>query len=190
MKAPDRDQFDDWLDNALRQYGNAEPRIGLESRIFANIALRGKHARFRYSYAWLLAGATAGALLIGLWLGIWHRPFGAPQKVAGQQTARNAATQAGPKIIPAVRHRHRGTKLRRRREANGIRAVELAGAPSLEQFPSPRPLSQQEVLLAKYAQHFPAEAALIAQQQDKFRQEIEQAEQEINASRSSEPQER
>jgi sugar-specific transcriptional regulator TrmB len=46
-------------------------------------------------------------------------------------------------------------------------------------------------LLARYVQHFPAEAVLIAQRQDKFQQEIEQAEQEMkNISRSSERQER
>jgi hypothetical protein len=54
----------------------------------------------------------------------------------------------------------------------------------LEQFPSPRPLSQEEVILARYAQHFPTEAVLIAQQQDKFQQEIEQAEQEAKNSSS------
>jgi hypothetical protein len=191
VKAPDRDHFDDWLDKALRQYGNAEPRIGLENRIFANMALRGKHARFRYSYAWVLAGATAGAFLIGLWLGIWHRPLGAPQKVTGQQTAGNVATQAGPKIIPAARREKRVAQLPSRKKGHGVGAVELAGAPRLEQFPSPRPLSQQEVLLARYARQFPTEAVLIAQRQDKFQQEIEQAEQEMkNISRSSERQER
>ena len=150
---------------------------------------RGKHTPFRYLYAWLLTGATAVALVIGLWIAISSRPLAAPQKVA-RQTAGSVTTQPGGKIIPAARRRHRATKLRRRRKVNGAGTVQLAAAPRLEQFPSPRPLSQQEVLLAKYAQHFPAEAAVIAQQQDKFQQEIEQAEQEINASRSSERQER
>jgi hypothetical protein len=187
MKAPDRDRFDDWLDKALRQYGNAEPRIGLENRIFANMEGRGKHTPFRYSYAWLLAGATAGALLIGLWLGIWHRPLEAPQKVAGQQTAGNIGTQPVIKIIPAARPEKRVAQLPPRKKGDGVGAVKLAGVPRLKQFPSPRPLSQQELLLARYAQHFPKEAVLIAQRQDKFRQEIEQAEQEIkNTSRSSE----
>jgi hypothetical protein len=61
----------------------------------------------------------------------------------------------------------------------------------LDHFPSPRPLSREEVLLARYAQHFPKEAVLIAQQQDKFQQEIEQAEQEgKNGSSDSQHQER
>jgi len=43
------------------------------------------------------------------------------------------------------------------------------------------------VLLTQYAERFPAEARLIAQQQDKFQQEIQQAEQEMkNASPDSE----
>ena len=35
------------------------------------------------------------------------------------------------------------------------------------------------MLLTHYAEHFPAEARLIAEQQDKFQQEIQQAEQEM-----------
>jgi hypothetical protein len=47
------------------------------------------------------------------------------------------------------------------------------------------------VLLTKYAERFPTEARLIAQEQDKFQQEIQQAEQEMkNASRDSAQEER
>jgi hypothetical protein len=151
----------------------------------------GKHTLFRHSYGWLLAGASAAALLIGLWLGVWHRPLGTPQKATDQQIAGNVRTRPAPKIIPAPRPRHRGTKLPLRKQDNGASGIELARGPRLDHFPSPRPLSQQEVLLARYAQHFPTEAVLIAQQQDKFQQGIEQAEQEAkNASSDSQHQER
>jgi xanthosine utilization system XapX-like protein len=189
MKAHDRDHLDDWLDNALRQYGNAEPRIGLESRILANMEAAGKRALLGCSYGWLLAATSAAALLIGIWFGIWHRPQSAPKAQPILKIAGDVGKQIGSKIIPAARGRHKG--MQRRRQVNEASTVELAGAPKLEQFPSPRPLSQQEILLARYVQHFPTEAVLIAQRQGEFQQEIEQAEQEMKTiSRSSERQER
>jgi hypothetical protein len=43
--------------------------------------------------------------------------------------------------------------------------VQEAAEPKLDQFPSPRPLSKQEELLARYAREHPQEANLIAQAQ-------------------------
>jgi len=187
MKTRDRDRLDEWLDKALQQYGNAEPRIGLESRILANMEAAGKRALFGYSYGWLLAAATTATVLIGLWLGVWHRPLEITKKGPTTQIAGGVGKQMGPKIAPAARPRHIGTKLPLLRHPNAAAAVESARGPRLEQFPSPRPPSKQEVLLTQYAEHFPAEARLIAQQQDKFQQEIQQAEQEMkNASPDSE----
>ena len=189
MKAHDRDHLDEWLDKALQQYGNAEPRLGLESRILANMEAARESGVFGRPFGWLFAAASLAAVLIAIWLGIWHRPLAVPQRVAGQQAAANAVPPSGVQTIPAARPRHRG--MQRRRQVNGASTVELAGGPKLEQFPSPRPLSEQEILLARYVQHFPAEAVLIAQRQGEFQQEIQQAEQEMKTiSRSSERQER
>ena len=79
--------------------------------------------------------------------------------------------------VPAARPTHNGAKLPPRRQTNVAAGVESARGPRLEQFPSPRSPSEQEVLLTQYAERFPAEARLVAQQQDKFQQEIQQAEQ-------------
>jgi hypothetical protein len=38
----------------------------------------------------------------------------------------------------------------------------------LEQFPSPRPLSEQEIMLARFVEQFPREAAMIARAQTKL----------------------
>ena len=51
--------------------------------------------------------------------------------------------------------------------------------PRLQEFPSPRPLSQQEVVVAEYVQNFPEEAKLISQQQQKFDEEVRKAQQQI-----------
>jgi hypothetical protein len=187
METRDRDHLDEWLDKALQQYGNAEPRIGIESRILANMEAAGKRPLFGYSYGWLLAAASTATVLVGIWFEVWHRPLTATKKEPAPQFAGDVATQMGPKITPAVRPRHIGTKMPLLRHPNAAADVESARGPRLEQFPSPRPPSEQEVLLTRYAERFPAEARLVAQQQDKFQQEIQQAEQEMkNASPDSE----
>jgi hypothetical protein len=52
--------------------------------------------------------------------------------------------------------------------------IEAVGAsPRLDQFPSQRPLSEQEQLLKTYVSRFPKEAALIADEQAQREKEIE-----------------
>lgn len=46
--------------------------------------------------------------------------------------------------------------------------------PKLDQFPTPRPLSEQEKLLVRYVHEFPEEALLIAKAQAESEKEIEQ----------------
>lgn len=179
MKVQDSERLDEWLDKALQQYGNAEPRIGLEYRILANIEATGKRALFGYPYGWLLAATSAAALLIGIWGGIWHRPPAALKREPTQQIAGNVGKEVGPTKTPAARPRHTGTKLPPQRQTHVARNAGLTRDPRLDQFPSPRPLSEQEVILTKYAERFPKEARLIAQEQDKFQQEIQLAEQEM-----------
>ena len=35
---PEKHKLDQWLDQALNDYGHAEPRLGLETRILASLA--------------------------------------------------------------------------------------------------------------------------------------------------------
>lgn len=185
MKTPDKGSLDEWLDKALQQYGNAEPGIGLESRILANLEAAGKHAFFGYSLRWLLASGSAAALLLGIWFGIWHRPQVTPDGEPAQPMAQ-VAERVLPKITPAVRPRPTPKKSALARQ--NTLALQSARGPKLDHFPSSRSLSEQELLLSKYAERFPAEARLIAEEQDKFQQEIQQAEQELK--NPSEQQER
>ncbi len=48
-----------------------------------------------------------------------------------------------------------------------------AAGPKLDQFPSPQPLSEQELALANYATTFPEEAVLIATAQEEFEKETQ-----------------
>jgi len=51
--------------------------------------------------------------------------------------------------------------------------VVATAAPKLDQFPSPRPLSEQELALARYVNEFPQEAMLIARAQEEYEKEIQ-----------------
>src|SRR5579862_127083 len=105
MKTRDSDYLDEWLDKALQQYGNPEPRIGLESRILANMEAAGKRALFGYSYAWLLAAASMATVLVGIWFGVWHRPPEVITKGPTTEIAGDGGKQMGPKTTLAVRRR-------------------------------------------------------------------------------------
>jgi len=50
----------------------------------------------------------------------------------------------------------------------------MAAEDRLDRFPSPQPLSEQELALARYVSEFPQEATLIARTQAEFENEIRQ----------------
>jgi hypothetical protein len=52
--------------------------------------------------------------------------------------------------------------------------VIASAQPKLDHFPSPRPLSQEELLLVRYAQEFPQEAVMMAKAQAESEKEVEQ----------------
>jgi hypothetical protein len=51
----------------------------------------------------------------------------------------------------------------------------VAATPKLDQFPSPRPLSEQEQILMSYVARYPENAALVAQAQAEEREREEEA---------------
>lgn len=161
MGLQDRDQFDDLLDGALKYYGDVEPRAGLEGRVLASLpSLR--PTRLRWTP--VLAGMCLAALSFGVWFELSPRKdipqFGStvtPQELGSTQPNSPPAIEPGlgtdgRKAIP--------TKVGRHEE------------PKLSQFPSMRVLSRQERAMANFVERFPKEAALIAQEQKSFEDEI------------------
>jgi hypothetical protein len=67
----------------------------------------------------------------------------------------------------------------------------VAAEPKLQQFPSSRPISEQELLVAEYTVRYPQEAMLVVQEQQNFEEQVRQAQRELQESlRNSENQER
>lgn len=171
MDSRARDRLDQWLDEALRQSMLGEPRPGLEGRILAGIAVESKRKRVRKSWAWIFATAAIAALFALLGLGTGHNRERAPRPAAPRVL--RDSLMAGGAALPAPVSRRPALASRSRRKP--ARAMALTEEPRLDHFPSRRPPSQQEMMLASYAERFPAEAALIARDQQKFEQEIAEA---------------
>lgn len=186
METNDRDPFDNMLGKALRQYGDVEPRIGLENRILANLQVAGNRAHSKYR--WVLAGAAATVLIIAISGGIWHRALAPARNITISAVPKNALQAVGSKTVPQTPQVAKTRARRQRRHNIAAASVASNSTPKLDQFPSPLPLSQQdqfpsplpltqqELLFASYAEHFPKEALLLVQEQRDFEEEIRVAE--------------
>jgi hypothetical protein len=161
MGAQGKEQFDDLLDAALKRYGDVEPRVGLEGRVFRSLPAA---RRTRVRWTAVLAGVCLAALSVGVWFELSPRKD-LPQsgRAATPQESRNIQPNPPQAIAPGLH----GSE-RKAIPAN----VRRHGEPKLPQFPSLRVLSRQELAMASYAVRFPKEAALIAREQKSFEDEI------------------
>lgn len=173
MATDDKDPIDRRLESALKQYGTVEPRAGLESRILANLDAQSRLAARR---SWLFA--TAGIVACIVLIAVWHikNPQTVAKDVASvssppsehvrQPSRANSVGAAARAPVPAGR-RHART---------AAHPIVAAHSP---QFPTPRPLTERELALARYATSFPKEAQLIAQEQQTFDEEMQREQLEL-----------
>jgi len=167
-----KDRLDRWLEGALQQYGNAEPRAGLESRILANLESADKRASFDRRWWWALAAAAVMVCIaIAIWMG------GGVNHLAKEAVARDmpatssvATTKPSKPNLALRKVVNPATHPARRRESRP--RIPTAKEPRLEQFPSARPLSEQEQMLAHYVRDFPQQAVLVAQAQAERQKEL------------------
>jgi hypothetical protein len=153
-------RIDQWLDAALRQYGEAELRPGLESRVLAN--LRSQPAPRR---GWLPLPAAVLLLLAIVFI------F-SPKRRHEAQSPHSVTISTHPAIenqsasgnSPPV---GRSAIARKPRPVQVKQAAVPAAArgPKLDRFPSPRPLTEQEQILIRYVRERPEQARLLAQAQ-------------------------
>ncbi len=185
MEPRDRDQFDPLLDGALRQYGSVEPRTGLEGRVLANLAAEAGRPQNRAWWVWALAGTGIAVLVVGIWFG--HRSGVSPRTEVDRRAPHEVIIPSTPLPVEQEVSKHRGLRPNR---SHRPRSVTVAEGPKLQQFPSPRPRSEQEMMLVEYVERYPQEAILIANEQDEFQEAIMQAERDIEKGSSSDQQKR
>jgi hypothetical protein len=174
-------RLDHELDTALAKYAAAvEPRDGFETRILANLqAAREREAR-RPSWRWVRAAVAVVAIVV-MWL-VWrpvtplyieiaHDPTSNARQEQPGEVASDASSVVTPErsLQPIPRSRIHRSKKRNSLVPADVVAVQ----PKLDQFPSLRPLSEQERMLADYVAQFPADAALVARAQTALRQREE-----------------
>jgi len=182
-RPPRDDRLDRELDAALAKYAAVEPRAGLEDRVLANLGAERERAASRTWWRGPALGLAAAALVAAVFLmskpGMWrpgktapdivaHPPAAAGQgdKHPGTRIASNGVMSSFPPTVPAV------TKSPARRGVRPPDAI-VANGRRRDQFPSPRPLSEEEKLLVRYVQNFPRDAVMIAQAQAESEAEIE-----------------
>lgn len=171
----EQDELDRMLDAVLVKYA-AESRPGLEERVLAN--LRAEQARVpdHAWWRWSAIAVVAAVIVVVLALTVrsdkrFHpvvanhasNPTKAPKEPAtlvASNASRNNPQEHGPR---------RGTI------AHHFQArVSTSANPKLNEFPSPQPLSEQELALRRYVSEFPQEATLIARAQEEYDKEIRQ----------------
>jgi len=180
------------LDAVLAKYTAAEPRVGLEERILANLRAERDRIPNRVWWRWAIAGVLAAIMIVGVTL-TWRsakpsQPTAANRPQSSLHESQKPGTEVTVQDNTAQPHEHtpiRRATVRPPRTAVGEKS------PKLDQFPSPQPLSEQEKILASYVNQYPEHASLIAQaRMETLRrdQEEELREASTNSTRESQPQ--
>ena len=172
-------ELDHMLDTALAKYAAAQPRTGLEERVLANLWSEQTRVPHGAWWRWGLAGAVASIVVVAVLFG-WRSVRTTPPLIATHPSAvpRSSSrpvtqvARSGENAIRPERHAPNRSGISHRSQLT----VATADPPKLDQFPSLRPLSEQEKMLLDYVARYPAEAAMIAQTQTALREREEQEE--------------
>ena len=150
------------LDAALAKYSTVEPRSGLEQRLLANLRAERERAPVRVWWRWPAGAAAVVVLVLGSFL--WWRTRESQVDRTGGHTATEDSREVpigkvrDPRLpsppVASVRTAFRN----RPRHSTPV----VTTAPRRELFPSPRPLSEQEEILARYVATYPEHATLVA----------------------------
>jgi len=151
------EDFDRWLDIALRQRVTAEPRSGLEERVLARLAAQPTQ-RFGWWPVWATA---AGIFVIAIILALMY-PYrqeritngqhpAAGSSGSGTQAAQSIFSQSRDTTASSVRKRMLAKTAPRLAAAQRPNLPEPERLPKLATFPAPRPETTQERLLARLA---------------------------------------
>jgi hypothetical protein len=164
----DKDRMDQWLDAALRQHGEAEPRTGLESRVLAFLSAQEEGLATRRNW-WPERVAAVTIVAVGAMIFFVLGHDSARQRTAAKHEA-PVATKVSetPSTQPTAVLASMAQRPRKSaRTSRSSRVVETAASaePRLEQFPTRRPLSAQEKMLESYVAQFHKEAVLVARVQ-------------------------
>lgn len=149
-------KLDELLDSVFSQYSAVEPRPGLETRIMARIAESRSASSRNGALHWLWAGTAAAAIAAMVAVSFFSRPITRTQRISNTAQTHPQSVSPAP-IARASRHRSPPRQIRvTRRTVRQLSAVKVRQ----EVFPTPVPLSKQEILLLRYLSRTPREELL------------------------------
>ena len=170
--------WDEWLDKALQEYGDAKPRQGLEDRLLATLQAQ-QRMHTRRAWVWALGGVAATIFLVLFpWRGLGHSDLGKRDALPVARASNDSAIDPPAQILPLISQKPKPRTGKRLHPA----VTEDNGSPRLERFPSSRSLSAEELAVMQYAERYPQEAMLVAKEQQKFSDEVRQAQQQVETS--------
>jgi hypothetical protein len=143
-------RMDEMLDSLLANYSSAEPRLGLETRILANLREAGKEASHGWwNFKWLWTGVVAAAIIIAAVL-IGKRQHVAPPTNVLVKTTQPVPQPEVQSTLPARGGESAKTHRRKTSAPTLPQNAMLALNQRPAVFPTPTPLSEQEQLLLRY----------------------------------------
>ena len=170
--------IDDQIDAALAKYAAIEPRAGLEERVLANWRAQKKSSGRAAWWHWAVAGVAAALVVVTLVF--WKLEEPARQRVVRQPSDTHQNKQPMVAVNETPKHRVPIPSRHVRRQA-APHIVTVAAEPKLDQFPSPLPLTPEELALARYVREFPEQATLIAKAQDEYERQLQQMMTSVNS---------
>jgi hypothetical protein len=165
QREPNNAALDRELDAVLAKFTTAEPRAGLEERILATLRIEQKRTAKRSWRRWPAVAALAAMIVVTAFLA-WRSQKPA-QNIAAQHPQGTTQTNEHDGAL-ANNDPHGSAVLRDpsarllKPHAFGRPANLTVRSPRLDQFPSPQPLSQQEMMLTQYVAGHHRQAILIA----------------------------
>ena len=147
---------DELLAASLRHYAGGEPPSGLEGRVLAGVRARQEAARRRTAWAWAV-GIAAAAAVVTLLVIAWPRHQPAPMPL----TAKAPASLSAPAVTKITAPVQPTVARLSHRPAQPMRVDTRP-----QQFPTPRPLSEQEKLLLVYVKSLQGSSAAPAPDAD------------------------
>jgi hypothetical protein len=168
-------ELDRMLDATLAKFGAVEPPLRLEERILAHLRAEPLQSSRHGWLQWGLVGAVALIAMVAVLA--WRSTRVSNPPIANHPPAtilQPASQEAKP--APHTTDEVAAAKPASMPKPVAHRAPALTAAvayPKLDQFPSPQPLTEEEIALAHYVKNFPKEARLVAQAQEEFELEAQ-----------------
>ncbi len=137
-----KDQFERWIEEGVRHYVGAEPPLGLEARVLAEVQQRQRQRSWWQS--WTIALPAAAVLVIAIGLSV-------QQKTRPQSVVRQVSTAGPPAPVQPVPPSQIVSRVARPSRPAAVRVS--ASAPRPETFPATSQPSEQEMALARLARN-------------------------------------